>query len=145
MSKIRTPTPTTSEVKYPLRCWVCRKKPRNCICFEYRIESEGLHWKALVYVDNVCMEPVKGEAVRTWQARRNARIWSRPKMIDGFGPVLYIRLGPNAIELQEKIRKEIEEKTFHLDNWREVEGVSVRKFEKEMKKLPFLRKQKEKK
>lgn len=115
------------------RCKSCKKVPKNCRCFEYRLEA--LPGFKVVYVDNLATEPVSGEKVGTWQARRNGRIWRNPVYVDGFGPIMRIY----DDELAKEIESEIEDGRFWLGNYVKREGCRVTNFDKSMTKFRFMR------
>lgn len=120
---------------YPVRCPDCRKTPRNCTCYEYRVikVEDSLWW---VMVDAVATEPVRGQEARTWQARRNARIWRAPTYVDEYGPICYINDEALLAEINDKIKN----RTFFVLDYEKREGCRVRKFERDLlRRLPFLR------
>lgn len=118
----------------PVKCRTCKKTPKNCKCFEYRLEIENN--MVYLYVDNVATDPVRNEEVGTWQARRNARIWRRPQYVDGFGPILVFDR-TDALNVQE----EIDDGKFYLLNYENRDGYIIPRIEKGLKKrLGFLRK-----
>lgn len=119
---------------YPVRCPDCRKTPRNCPCYEYRMA--GINGQVGLFVDNVATEPVRGQEARTWQARRNARIWRAPTYVDEYGPIMYIKDEALLAEIDEKIKN----RTFFVLDYEKREGCRVRKFERDLlRRLPFLR------
>jgi hypothetical protein len=115
------------------RCKMCKKTPRNCKCFEYRLEQFPGY--KVVFVDNLATEPVSGEVVGTWQARRNGRVWRNPVYVDSFGPILRIF----DEELAAEIEKEIEAGKFWLGNYVKREGCKVAELDKTMVKFRFMR------
>lgn len=126
---------------FPVKCITCKKTPKNCRCFEYRLEPANDEISIVnVFVDNVATDAVRGEPVGLWQARRNAKIFRRPQYIDGFGPVLTIDLKD-----VEEIERAIRNKTFFLDNYVDREGFNVKNIDKNLRRrLPFLRRPRKK-
>lgn len=117
-----------------VKCRSCKKSPRNCICYEFRIQ--GVNHQVYVYVDNVATEPVRGQEARTWQPRRNAKVWRSPTYVDAYGPVMQITDETILAEIDEKIKN----KTFYLMDYKDVEGCNVREFDRSLvRRLPFLR------
>lgn len=118
-----------------VKCRDCKKSPRNCTCYEFRIQ--GVDGKVCVYVDNVATEPVRGQEARTWQPRRNAKVWRSPTYVDAYGPVMYITDEAVLAEVDEKIKNG----EFSLMDYKEREGCRVRNFERDLvRRMPFLRK-----
>lgn len=124
-----------------VKCKTCKKTPRNCRCFEYRIvemnkmgTTEKFWW---VFVDNVATEPTRGEEVGTWQTRRNSTIYRRPQFIDEYGPVATITDETAFKLIQEAITNGI----FFLADFSEIDGVRIAEFDRDRRRrLPFLRK-----
>jgi hypothetical protein len=126
-----------------VKCKKCKKTPRNCRCFQYRIEEvytlvdgvEGKMW--WLFVDNVATEPTRGEEVGTWQTRRNSKVYRRPQFVDGYGPIATI----TDEETLKLVEGAINDGTFFLDDFRETPGIRVAEFDRERRRrLPFLRK-----
>lgn len=116
------------------RCRSCRKKPANCHCYEYRLEIENN--RGIVYIDNLAMEPVRGEDTGTWQLRKNGRVWRRPTYVDAFGPICIL----DKVDMIAEAEQTISEGTFNVDNYKEVAGCRVTEYERDIsRKLPFLR------
>lgn len=121
------------------KCMTCRKRPRNCRCFTYRI-TPGSGGQFAVLVDNVATEPVRGEEVGVWQPRRNAKMWIRPQFVDGIH-VLYFRE-----ENLNEIKEAIENETFFVEDYAGREGIRIPSFDRNYKqRLPFFRRARKRK
>lgn len=117
-----------------VRCMSCKRRPSNCTCYEYEIQK--FQKGHAVFVSNVCTEPVRGQEVLTWQARRNSKERIRPTYVDLFGPILFIE-GKENLAI---VKAQIKEGEFYYEDFLDRDGFKVARFERTVvRKFAFLR------
>jgi hypothetical protein len=126
--------------KVPTRCFKCKKPPKNCLCYTYRVERLPLLASSLykdlildcevaVYVDNIATEPVSGEGA-LWQPRKNAKVWKRPVFVDSF----LLAYGNNDKVNFEEVEQLIEDNSYiDPETFRQL-GLHVPDFDKSLQK-----------
>lgn len=129
----------TYDSKYPVKCPDCKKTAKNCQCVEYVIVYDVETVKGQVFADNIATDPVRGQQVRVWQPRANARRWSSPTYVDGF---LVLTFTGDAN--YDMIRHAVDAGTFNCFDFKDVEGCHVPAFHKDIsRRFGFLRRGKD--